>query len=287
MQQLVWKKVPTPTEVTIHLTEEECDQLQKGLVPQSITKEKLLQLLVSKPGFFLLKTGLSDEKEKLQRDIYRKICSMLGKLNTRYGEFYDVKDYGGNYRESRIPVSQTHDATGFHTDSSAANYYPRFVGLLCIRPALKGGESLLANALNFLEYADRLMPEYSALLKIPVIRDIVTPGTEFSIENLRSNRFPVLNDENDIPVFRYMRYWIERGHQKAEIPLPKAYLEALNELDAFLDKPENQFQYAMKEGDILIFNNTILLHNRTSFENAPQADKERLMVRAWIDSPLQ
>jgi len=281
--ELCWNKVPKPEEVIIQLDHAEKEQLGDGMLPSKLNKKFLHSYLNKRPGFFLLKTGITDEQEAMQRLVYEKICTTIGNLNTRYGAFYDVKDYGGDYRESRIPVSQTHETTGFHTDSSALNYYPRYVGLMCVRPALSGGESLLANALDFLNYADRRMPECAALLKIPVIRDIVTPGTEFSLENLRANRFPVLNEDGEIPVFRYMRYWIERGHAKAENPLPKAYIDALNELDAFLEKTENQFVYAMESGDMLIFNNTILLHNRTAFINTPQTGKERLMVRTWID----
>jgi hypothetical protein len=32
-----------------------------------------------------------------------------------------------------------------------------------------------------------------------------------------------------------MRYWIERGHQKAEIPLTKEYIEILNQFDNYLN----------------------------------------------------
>ncbi len=281
--QLAWKTVPKSEEIIIQLSEAERQELHRANIPVSITKKLLHSYLTEKQGFFLLRTQINDSEEALQRNIYEKICTLVGKLNTRYGAFYDVKDYGGDYRESRIPVSQTHEATGFHTDSSALNYFPKFVGLLCVRPAKQGGESLLANALNFLDYADQTMPECSALLKIPVIRDIVTPGTTFSLENLKNNRFPVLNDETETPVIRYMRYWIERGHEKSGIALPKAYLDTLNEFDAFLEKPENQFRYAMEAGDILLFNNTFLLHNRTAFENFEDASKERLLVRTWLD----
>jgi hypothetical protein len=283
MMQLTWNVVPNPEEVIIQFDTSEKQQIQQGNIPEKLNKKYVLNLVKERPGFFIVKTGISDSNEALQRAVYEKICLLLGQLNTRYGAFYDVKDYGGDYRESRIPVSQTHDTTGFHTDSSAKNYYPKYAGLLCIRPALSGGESLLANALDFLEFADQKMPECSALLKIPVIRDIVTPGTDFSMDNLRANRFPVLNNEGDIPVFRYMRYWIERGHEKAGIPLPVAYVDALNELDKFLDKSENQFRYLLEAGDMLFFNNTVLLHNRTSFVNPPETGKERLMVRTWID----
>lgn len=283
MRKLIWRFIPKPQEVIIQLNAPELLLIQQGKIPARLNKKFLSDILDERPGFFIINTGISDKNELLQREVYGKICSVLGTLNKRYGEFYDVKDYGGDYRLSRIPVSQTHETTGFHTDSSALNYYPKYVGLLCVRPAKSGGESLLANGIDFLEYTRHSNPEYRSLLKIPVIRDIVTPGTEFSMKNLRANCFPVLSDEDNYPVFRYMRYWIERGHEKAEIPLSKNYTEVLDALDQFLNKPENQFIYPMKAGDILIFNNTFLLHNRTAYIDNSDVGKERLMVRTWID----
>ena len=80
-----------------------------------------------------------------------------------------------------------------------------------------------------------------------------------------------------------MRYWIERGHQKADIPLSKEYIEVLNLFDNYLENSQNQFGYSLESGDILLFNNTFLLHNRTAFINSEIEGKERLLVRTWID----
>jgi hypothetical protein len=174
-----------------------------------------------------------DSNEQTQRLLYRNLCNKLGTLNNRYGELYDVKDYGGNYKDSNIPVSQTHDTTGFHSDSSAIDYFPFYLVLLCIRPAISGGDSLLVNASNFL---NSVKVEQKNLLKVPVIRDIITPGKEYSLENLLKNKFPILNEDGPFTIFRYMRYWIERGHQKADIPLSKEYIEVLNQFDNYLDQ---------------------------------------------------
>jgi len=281
--ELCWNKVPKPEEVIIQLDHAEKEQLGDGMLPSKLNKKFLHSYLNKRPGFFLLKTGITDEQEAMQRLVYEKICTTIGNLNTRYGAFYDVKDYGGDYRESRIPVSQTHETTGFHTDSSAVGYYPKAVGLLCVRPALEGGESLLVNAANAYTHLIRNFPVYEKLLGFSAILDIVTPGTEFSLENLRKNCFPILEKSDTTFTFRYMRYWLERGHQKAGEPLPDGYVEMLNALDHYLDQPKNQLSILMQAGDILIFNNTFLLHNRTAFTNSAEKVHERIMVRAWMD----
>ena len=98
---------------------------------------------------------------------------------------------------------------------------------------ISGGDSLLVNASNFL---NSVKVEQKNLLKVPVIRDIITPGKEYSLENLLKNKFPILNEDGPFTIFRYMRYWIERGHQKADIPLSKEYIEVLNQFDNYLDQ---------------------------------------------------
>ena len=275
-----WSSIPQIEDVVISLKPQQLIELKQGHLPEFIDKDFLRNLLDSSPGFLILKTGITDSDEQIQRLVYRTLCSQLGTLNNRYGELYDVKDYGGNYKDSNIPVSQTHDTTGFHTDSSAIDYFPIYAGLLCIRPAISGGDSLLVNASNFLSSVSL---ENKNLLKVPVIRDIITPGKEFTLENLLKNRFPILNEDGPFPIFRYMRYWIERGHQKAGIPLSKEYIDVLNEFDSYLENSQNQFDYSLESGDILLFNNTFLLHNRTAFINSEIEGQERLLVRTWID----
>ena len=283
MNHLIWDHIPDASQALLFFSEEEQMQLRHGHLPERMNQNWFRRFLDASPGFILLRTQINDQHEDIQRRIYSECCKSIGKLNERYGAFYDVKDYGGDYINSRIPISQTHDTTGFHTDSSAAGYFPKVVGLLCIRPALEGGQSLLVNAANAYVHLIANFPAYEALLTFSAIRDIVTPGTEFSLENLKRNRFPILEKSDSTFTFRYMRYWLERGHQKAGEPLPESYIEMLNALDHYLDRAEHQFSVLMEAGDILIFNNTFLLHNRTAFTNAPEIEHERLMVRAWID----
>jgi alpha-ketoglutarate-dependent taurine dioxygenase len=283
MNELIWDKIPDAHEILITFTDAERTIIEQGRLPNRLNQQSLRKYLDAAPGFFLIRTHLSDKQEYLQRNIYKECCSRIGSLNERYGAFYDVKDYGGDYRESRIPVSQTHESTGFHTDSSAAGYYPKAVGLLCVRPAMAGGYSLLVNAANAYRHLIAKYREYDSLLAFAAIRDIVTPGTEFSIENLKRNRFPILEISASKFIFRYMRYWLERGHLKAGEPLPNGYTELLDDLDGFINEPTHQFSFLLEAGDILIFNNTFLLHNRTAFKNATEIERERLLVRAWID----
>ena len=82
------------------------------------------------------------------RRYYLAFGVLLGDPLGNYGRLYEVKDRGGDYTKTAIPVSQTRAATGLHTDSSAINVLPDMVGLICIRPAIKGGSSRITCAIR-------------------------------------------------------------------------------------------------------------------------------------------
>jgi hypothetical protein len=194
-------------------------------------------------------------------------------------------DRGLDYTKEAIPVSKTKAETGFHTDSTAKNYLPDIVGLLCLQPALQGGESLITNAANLLNHLYSVYPEYVDLLERPLYRDVITPGTTQNTDAVRANDIPLFQfDKEDGVIFRYMRYWIESALEKLQEPTPIGLTETLNAVDAFFSLPENTLCFKMNRGDILFVNNRFLCHNRTAFTDG---DKPRVFVRAWINQSPQ
>ena len=84
---------------------------------------------------------------------------------------------------------------------------------------------------------------------------------------------------------RYMRYWIESGHQRAGVPLSPTLRMALNALDhAMNDAPEIQrIQRTLEPGEMIWTNNHICAHDRTAFFSNPPGEAPRLKVRVWIN----
>jgi alpha-ketoglutarate-dependent taurine dioxygenase len=202
-----------------------------------------------------------------------------------YGRLYDVRDYGGSYRKERIPVSQTHAATGFHTDSSARNTMPDVVALLCLQPALTGGESLIVSAARIHEELRQTDLETLTILYREFIRDVVTPGRDDS--SLSNNRFPIFSQGLYSPgvSFRYMRYWIEKGHLEANIELTGREFAALDTLDELLRLPQLTVKFKLEAGDHLWVNNHLVAHNRTEYREHPQ--RPRHFVRMWISTSAE
>jgi 2-polyprenyl-3-methyl-5-hydroxy-6-metoxy-1,4-benzoquinol methylase len=103
---------------------------------------------------------------------------------------------------------------------------------------------------------------------------------------LKNNSFPVFSRDLYTNEFscRYMRYWIESGHEKAQISSPPLLTIALNALDRVIENDPTIYRVArqLRPGEIIYTNNHICLHNRTAYEEKVNEPK-RHMIRAWID----
>lgn len=216
------------------------------------------------------------------RCFYIAFGSALGRPMLQYGRIYPVMDRGASYKTQSVPVSMTNSETFFHTDSSAVDVVPDFVGLLCEQPSDNGGDSLVSNALRVYRTLEREHPDLLAALQQSKYRDVVTPGKEKTRANLLRNRFPVFErcDRDGGVLFRYMRYWIEVGHEKAGVPLSGVEIQAMDRLDALLQHPDNVVSFRLERGDILWVNNRLFAHNRTAYRDTP--DNVRRLQRMWI-----
>ena len=223
--------------------------------------------------------GIEESDPQTLQLLFVALGLCMGRPVGAYGRLYDVKDSGRSYTEEAIPVSQTRASTGVHTDSSNKGICPRVVALLCIQPASEGGGSRITSALQAHEVLRRDHPEALDRLYLDHIRDLVTPGALRNAETIRANAFPIFSSPPD-PAFRYMRYWIERGHREAGAPLSAEDLEPFDLLDAALEHPDHVVRFRLERGHMLFCDNTIVGHDRDAYELDPETP--RWLCRLWI-----
>ena len=65
-------------------------------------------------------------------------------------------------------------------------------------------------------------------------------------------------------------------------PLSDQQEEALDLLDALADDPALSLSMALEVGDIQLVHNHTLLHDRTAFEDWPEPEKRRHLLRLWL-----
>jgi hypothetical protein len=298
----VWSTLPTADEITVRLPEQitssliasagssenwltqpnQCDVQQLSAVDSYAIQ--WLSQLNSSPGAVRITTSATYNDNEL-RLLYAMLSRSLGWLNSRYTYFFDVKDRGLDYTKEAIPVSKTKAETGYHTDSTAKHYFPDIIGLLCLQPAKTGGESLITNGANLINFMLEQYPEYKEILYKSWCRDVITPGTIHNKEAILANDIPLFQfDSEGGVIFRYMRYWIESALIKLDKEIPSELTETLNTIDNYFAAQDHAMCFRMERGDMLYVNNRFLCHNRTAFEDG---EHPRVYVRAWINRDKQ
>jgi alpha-ketoglutarate-dependent taurine dioxygenase len=232
-------------------------------------------------GFVVIEAprrGLDDRQLTL---LYWLVGQALGTpvvQNVQGTLLYDVRDTGQDVRHG-ARFSVTSAESSFHTDASFFDNVVDYVGLLCLRPARAGGLSQLVDGRAVYEELSARHPEALAVLAQPFHVDRrggARPG------EAPTALYPVLGRDGAGLVYRYLRYWIEAGHDRAGVPLTAAQRQALEALDGVLAEPALRVEFFLRPGEMFFVNNRWLLHNRTAFDDFDEPQRRRHLVRLWL-----
>jgi alpha-ketoglutarate-dependent taurine dioxygenase len=191
---------------------------------------------------------------------------------------YDVRDYGEDVaRGARFSVTRAE--SGFHTDNSFGDDVVDYVGLLCLRPARSGGVNHLVN--GWAVYGELRAHHAEDLAVLEQVFHVDRRGGVRPGEGPTA-RHPIVTRDADGVIYRYLRHWIEAGHDKAGEPLTAAQVRAMDVLDGILRRPDLRVEFLLEAGQALFLNNRWLLHNRTAFEDYEEPEKRRHYLRLWL-----
>ncbi len=234
-------------------------------------------------GFFVLRglpfDGWTDEEASM---LYWGLGTHLGRplQQNRDGDrVYLVQDTGATLMEAR--GSKTNLAMIFHTDSAAAfvGSRPDILGLMCLRKAVSGGESLMISGHTAYNILLSTRPDLVDELYGEFLFDR-SKDTQEGEDPISTG--PVFSDTADGVRIRYNRLHIELGHYLSGNPLTERQREALDAFDAILNDPANAIEFTMEPGDVYFADNNSLLHNRRGFDDAPEVENRRCLVRLWL-----
>jgi len=215
--------------------------------------------------------------------LYWIVGQSLGKpfiQNVQGVVLYDVRDTGQQVSQG-ARFSVTNYESSFHTDNSFGTEILDYVGLLCLQVAKSGGRSQILSGRAV--YAELLARNPDALR---------TLGQPFHFDRRGGIRegeaptvqFPIIDETQGQVLIRYLRAWIEAGHEKMGLPLSPAQLSALDTLDQCLAWPELRVEFDLKPGQMFFLNNRWILHNRTAFEDHAEPERRRHLVRLWLQA---
>jgi Taurine catabolism dioxygenase TauD, TfdA family len=241
------------------------------------------QRILSGPGFSVLRglplAGWTDEEASM---LYWGLGTYLGapQPQNRQGDrVYLVQDTGQSVAEAR--GSKTNSELIFHTDSACAyaGSRPDVLGLLCLRKAVSGGQSVMVSghtAYNeVLETNPELIEELYGEFCFDRSQE-TEPGEDPFTHGA------VLTDTADGVHVRYNRLHIELGHYRSGQPLTDRQRQALDAFDRALNDPANYVEFTMDPGDVFFADNHTALHNRWAFVDAENVAERRCLVRLWL-----
>jgi hypothetical protein len=232
-------------------------------------------------GFAVISVPPDRYLAKEQSASYWLVGQMLGtpfEQNVQGTVLYDVRDTGQTVQYG-ARFSVTNAESTFHTDNSFGDTVLDYVGLLCLNPARSGGESQIVSGFAVRDELKAKQPAAVDMLRRPFHVDRrggLRPGDE------PTARFPIFGGDDRDLLIRYLRYWIEVGHEKAGQPLTAEQVSAMDALDRMAAERPLRVQFMMKPGEMLFVNNRWILHNRTGFEDFTEPDKKRHYVRLWL-----
>jgi hypothetical protein len=188
-----------------------------------------------------------------------------------------VKDLGRSSDDPNTRIYQTRERQTHHTDSCDV------VGLLCLQTAKSGGLSSLVSSTTIFNEMHRRRPDLLQTLLKPIETDRRGEVPEGSKPYFN---IPVFNYHDGLVSASYQRQYIESARRFDGVaPLTPLQIEALDLLDALANDPRLNLMMQLQPGDIQLVNNHTILHDRTAFEDYPERERKRHLLRLWLAPP--
>ena len=242
-------------------------------------QQLLDQELLNGIGFALLR-GLPVQRYTTEQSAiaYLGIGSYLGSFRSQNAKGHllgHVRDLGLDIRDNTTRYYQTTRGLDYHTDSCD------IVGLLCLKTPRAGGASRIVSSVALYNEMRRRRPDLAAELFHPFPTD-------------RRGEVPAgMKPWFDVPVFNWMNgelttIYVGQYIRSAQENFPEARrltaaeTQALELLDTLADDPSLRLDMDFLPGDMQFLHNHQVLHSRTDFDDWPEPERKRHLLRLWL-----
>lgn len=243
--------------------------------------DRLRDEILNGRGFVLIR-GLTVANRPIEQNAaaYWGIGAYFGKPRSQNAMGHllgHVRDLGLATTDPNVRTYQTTERQHFHTDSCD------IVGLLCLKTAKRGGLSSLTSSMAIYNAIARRRPDLLHRLFRPFPTDRrgeVPEGKKPYFE------LPVYNDYAGHLSVIYSRTYINSGQRFPDARrLTSEDVEALDLFDDLANDAELRLDMELQPGDMQFLHNHTILHDRTSFEDWPEPERKRHLLRLWLAAP--
>ncbi len=191
-----------------------------------------------------------------------------------------VRNLDLDINKTNVRAYQTTAELIFHNDQSDV------LLLWCLKAAKAGGLSRIVSVTGIQNEIQRRRPDLLEELYRPYFIDRRGERGRDDEGDEPYYAMPVLSYHGGLVSARYIRGYIHSAQRFPEVPrLTAKQVEALDLFDAIANEPGMALSFQMEPGDFQLLNNYCVLHARTNFEDHPEPERRRHVLRLWLATP--
>jgi hypothetical protein len=247
------------------------------------TLEALKQDITTGRGFVLIRGLPVDGRPILDSAVaYCGIGSYFGNMRSQNAKGHllgHVRDLGGptTLEDPTVRAYHTAERQMFHTDGSD------IVGLLCLKQARTGGLSSIVSSMSIYNRMATERPDLVRRLFAPMPFDRRGEVPEGALPYYL---IPVITDCGGYLSIGYTRRNINSSQRHPDAPrLTAQDYEALDMFDDLANDADLRLDMVLQPGDMQFLYNHTILHDRTAYEDWPDEDRKRHLLRLWLATP--
>ena len=232
-------------------------------------------------GFILIKGfPVAAHSEADCAGVYWGIGLHMGKAisqNTDGDLLGHVRDTGADPKAYGVRLYKTRAEQDFHTDGAD------IIGLFCLKPAKSGGVSQIVSSPAIF---NRMLKER------PDLAPVLFENFPFDTQGQHA---PGGKPWFDMPLCRFSEgrlrtffiAWYIRQTQRHEAAprLSRAQQEAVAFIERTANDPELHLDMHFEPGDMQFLKNAAILHKRAEYEDWPEPERKRHLLRLWLTDP--
>lgn len=185
-----------------------------------------------------------------------------------------VVDYG---EETDNPIVRRYRTTGnidFHCDAADA------VGLMCLNTAKRGGQSRIVSSVSVFNEIYAQAPELIPRLFEPIALDLRDEEPE-GMPGCFMVQPSCFTAENGLQTFYHSEYF-RSAERHADINYDEKTHELLDLYDSLCSRSDLHLDMWLEPGDMQFISNHTIAHARTDYEDWPEPESKRHLLRLWL-----
>lgn len=184
-----------------------------------------------------------------------------------------VRDTGADRADPYVRQYLTTQNIPFHCDAAD------IVGLLCLAQAKSGGVSRIASSVSVFNELLHRRPDLVPRLFEPFMLDT---RDESEANGLKALPVPPCRYASGVLRTFWHSQYFRTSQRHDGIRLTEVENELLDLYDAIAASSEFHVDMDLEPGDVQLLSNHTVIHARTDYEDHPEEDRKRHLLRLWI-----